>query len=157
MQYSPEYLRGILCRPLEFCSLWAAFSSPVLCPMISSQLGLFVVSASSLHFMEPFGFHVGYSLFCGLQTLHAVGWAIERFTLYSQEMTVLHCPMSTELKTTIIPLPDSIMNLTSILPIFYFLVVSGGRVHLVLITPCQEAEVSSFTYSRKKKKEGYCG
>lgn len=29
--------------------------------------------------------------------------------------------------------------------------------YLVPVAPCQEAEVSSFAYSRKKNKEGYCG
>lgn len=36
----------------------------------------------------------------------------------------------------------------------HFLVVSGGRVNLIPVTPSPEAEVSGFAYSRKKRKKG---
>lgn len=158
MQYLPEYLRGTFCRCLELLSLWPAFSSPVPCPVISSCLGLLALAALSLQLMESFGFCMRYSSsFYGLQTLRAVGWAIEGLTSLVtclSGITVLPCLMSRDLETTIIPLLDSIKKLRSILPLFFGCFRWEGT-----SSPCCTLSGSrSLKFCIfKKEKEGYCG
>lgn len=134
-QYLAEYLRRVLCRSPEL-ALSVAISSPILCPLNSSHLGLPRHSAMSLQAGEPLGSNrVPLSCPAVWKPLQAISWGNSgaRLSCFrSLRNGCLHCLVSNA-------------NHENYWFICFapFMVISGKGVNLVSVFPSW-LEVSSF-------------